>query len=86
MIIDGKKVLQVVDKGTRFSAVRFLENKSRITMWKTLIERSVEIYTRLPNRILVDQGSNPGPSFVHMAHLREVKLKKLNSNLKTVLR
>ena len=70
MKIDGKKVLHVVDEGTRFSAARFLDDESTVTVWKTLIECWVAIYTGLPNRIIVDQGSNFGPTFIHMAHHR----------------
>lgn len=55
-------------EGTRFSAARFLEDESTGTIWNTLMECWVTIYTGLLNRILVDQGSNLGPSFVHMAH------------------
>lgn len=72
MKIDEKKVIHVVDEGKRFSAARFLEDESLSTIWKTLIECWVTIYTGLPNRMLVDQGSNLGPSFVHMAHLQRV--------------
>lgn len=74
MTIDGKKVLHVVDEGTRFSAARFLDDESTATVWKTLIECWVAIYTGLPNRIIVDQGSNFGPSFIHMAHLRGINV------------
>lgn len=70
MTIDAKKVLHVVDEGTRFSAARFLDDESTATIWKNLIKCWVSIYTGLPNRIIVDQGSHFGPSFVHMAHLR----------------
>ena len=38
MSIDGKKVLHVVDEGTRFSAARFLKDETTNTIWKTLIE------------------------------------------------
>lgn len=37
MPIDGKKVLQIVDEGTRFSAARFLEDESTARIWNTLI-------------------------------------------------
>ena len=76
MTIDGKKVLHVVDEGTRFSAARFLDDESTVTVWKTLIECWVAIYTGLPNRIIVDQGSNFGPTFIHMAHQRGVDVEQ----------
>lgn len=39
------------------------------------------IYTGLLNRILVDQGSNFGPSFVHMANLQRVNGEKSEAEL-----
>lgn len=70
MTIDGKKVLDVVDEGTRFSDARFLADERTSAVWKTLLECWVTIYTGLPNRMLVDQVTNIGPSFIHMAHIR----------------
>lgn len=72
MTIDGQKILHVVDEGTRFSVAQLLEDESNETIWNTLIKCWLTIYTGLPNRILVDQGRNLGPLFVHMSHLRRV--------------
>ena len=57
MYLDGKPVLHIVDEGTRFSAARFLPDVFTKTIWKSILECWAAIYTRLPNRMLVNQGS-----------------------------
>lgn len=57
MYIGGKPVLHIVDEGTKFIAARFLLDVSTKTVWRTLLEIWVKIYTGLPNRMVVDQGS-----------------------------
>ena len=65
MYIDGKRVLHIVDKGTHFSAAQFLSDVSTKTIWKIILHCWATIYTGLPNRVLVDQGSTFGPLFIY---------------------
>ena len=58
MILDGEPVLHIVDEATKFSAARFLPNTETKTIWNILLSCWASIYTGLPNKILVDQGSN----------------------------
>jgi len=67
MYLDGLPVLHVIDEGTRFSAARFLPNVETKTVWRVFLECWVTIYTGLPQKILVDQGSNFGPLFASIA-------------------
>lgn len=62
MYIDSSPVLHIVDEGTRFAVARFLPDMSTKTVWDTLLSCWASIYTGLPNRILVDQGTNLGKS------------------------
>lgn len=51
-----KSVLHVVDRGTHFSAARFLSGESAETVWNTFIECWVSIYVGFPNVLSHDQG------------------------------
>lgn len=62
MYLGNDPVLHIVDEGTRFSAATFLSSCSSEVIWKSLLKCWATIYTGLPNRILVDQGSELGKS------------------------
>ena len=73
--IDSKPVLHIVDEGTRFSAAKFVPDVSTKTLWSTILECWAMIYTRLPNRMLVDQGSYSGETFATLGALSNVDVK-----------
>lgn len=76
MYLGNSPVLHIVDDGTKFSAARFLPDMSTQTIWETLMQCWASIYTGLPNRILVDQGSNMGKSepFISLAARANVEV------------
>lgn len=67
MYLDGRPLLHVVDEGTHMSAAQFLPNKSTKSVWNAFLKCWCNIYTGMPNRILVDQGTEFGSTFVHLA-------------------
>lgn len=75
MYLDIRPILHIIDEGTRLSAARFLPDVSTKTIWSTILEYWAFIYTSLPNRMLVDQGSQVSSLFVHIGALsnRQVK-------------
>lgn len=74
MYIDGKPVLHIVDDGTHFGAARFLPDVSTGTIWSTLLKCWSTIYSGLPNRILTEQGTAFGDSFVYLAAVCNVQV------------
>ena len=52
-----KPVLHVVDRGTHFSAARFVASESAESIWNTFLECWVSIYVGFPNVISHDHGS-----------------------------
>ena len=76
MYIESMPILHIVDESTRFFAARFLPNVSTKAIWDTLLSCWASIYTGLPNRILVDQGSNVGKSepFISLAARANVEV------------
>lgn len=76
MYIEGKPVLHIIDESTKFSAARFIPNKKVDTIWKTLIKCWVSIYTGMPNRMLVDRGSEFGNLFINLAAENNIKVDK----------
>lgn len=76
MYIDNRPILHIVDASTHFSAARFLPNVSVKTIWSVLVDCWFCIYTGLPNRILVDQGTSFGESFVQLARASDVQVNK----------
>ena len=76
MYINGKAILHIVDEGTHLSAARFLADVSTKTIWKTILECWACIYTGLPNRMLVDQGSAFGPLFVSIGAISNVDVQR----------
>lgn len=67
MYIDNKPVLHIVDKGTRFRAVRFLSTVYTEYIWKYICYFWAAVYTDLPNKIITYQGSQFGDKFIQMA-------------------
>ena len=57
MSINKRYVLQIVDIGTRFSAAKFVTDKSAETVWNTFLSIWVLPYTGVPHIIRHDQGS-----------------------------
>ena len=76
MYVDGKPVLHIVDEITKFRAAKFLPDVSTKNIWRTLLEIWVMIYTGLPNRMIVDQGSAFGGLFVDLAALGNVEVER----------
>ena len=72
--IDGKPVLHIVDEGTRFSAARFVPDVSTNTIWSTILDCWALIYTGLPNRMLVDQGTHLGDAFKNLGALANISV------------
>ena len=68
----SKPVLHIVDEGTKFSAAVILPDISTSTVWETILTCWANIYTGLPNRVLVDQGTNFGNTFVQIAFIADV--------------
>ena len=62
MYIGTSPVLHVVDGETEFSAASFLRTASSDEIWATCLKCWATIYTGLPNRLMVDQGSAFGKS------------------------
>ena len=69
-------ILHIIDEGTRFSSAVRLKNMETKTVWNALITSWTSIYTGLPNRIIVDQGSNFGDSFIRMASLDGIQVER----------
>lgn len=76
MYIDGDPVLHIIDEGTRFSAARFVPNLQAGTLWKTILESWATIYTGIPHRILVDQGSSFGEPFANLCNIGGVEVER----------
>ena len=76
MYVDGKPVLHILDEGTKFSAAKFLPDVSTKTIWRTLLQIWVMIYTGLPDRMMVNQGSAFGGLFVDLAALGNVEVER----------
>lgn len=76
MYIGNDPVLHVVNEGTRFGAARFLRDVSTKTIWTTLLECWATIYTGLPNRIIVDQGSQFGDLFISIGEASNVMVER----------
>ena len=76
MYINSLPVWHILDESTRFSAARFLPNMSTYAVWDALLRCRASICTGLPNRILVDQGSNLGKSepFISLAARANVEV------------
>jgi hypothetical protein len=56
--IDGKPVLHIVDKGTRYQAGKWLQNISAKHTWDTLKMCWIDTYLGPPDQITTDAGKN----------------------------
>lgn len=76
MYIGSSPVLQMVDDKTKFSAAAFLSNVTSEHIWDAFLRCWAAIYTGLPIRILVDQGSQLGKSqlFASIVEIHNVEL------------
>ena len=72
MYLDGKPVLHLVDAETHFSAARFFPDVSTGTVWSAIVECWSSVYTGLPNKIRVDQGTAFGASFISLTKASDV--------------
>ena len=76
MYIGEKLVLHVVDEGAHFSASRFLDEVLTLATWQAIPECLLCIYTALPNKMLVGQGSAFGDLFIAMGRLQDVEVER----------
>lgn len=67
IFIDERPAIKVLDEGTHMSADQFIPNKSSKSDWSTFLKCWCDIYIGIPKRILVDQGTEFGNTFVHLA-------------------
>ena len=74
MYLDGKPVLHLVDAETHFSAASFIPDVSTRTVWSTIVECWSSVYTGLPNKIEVDQGTAFGDGFIGIAKASDVSV------------
>eukprot|EP00180_Rhodochaete_pulchella_P004061 Plantae.Rhodophyta-Rhodochaete_pulchella.ctg74856.p1 GENE.Plantae.Rhodophyta-Rhodochaete_pulchella.ctg74856~~Plantae.Rhodophyta-Rhodochaete_pulchella.ctg74856.p1 ORF type:complete len:209 (+),score=12.17 Plantae.Rhodophyta-Rhodochaete_pulchella.ctg74856:155-781(+) len=74
MYLEGKPVLHLVDDGTHFSAARFIPDVSTKTIWSTILQRWATVYTGLPNKLSVDQGTCFSPLFASIASMSNVQV------------
>lgn len=80
MYIEGKPVLHEIDKGTHLRSAQFLPNKSSQSIWNAFLRCWANIYVGMPNCILVDQGTEFGDLFVHLAAENCTIVEKMASN------
>lgn len=76
MYIDGDPILHIIDEGTHFNAARFLPDVGTDTIWKTILLSWTSIYTGMPHRILVDQGSAFGEPFANLCRVGGVEVQR----------
>lgn len=63
MYLDNKSVLHIVDEGAKLSAAQLLSEVFTRNIWKTFVSFWVNIYTVLPYKIVVDDGTTFGRMF-----------------------
>lgn len=56
MQLSKRKVLHIVNRDTKFSAVAFISTQSTAAVWQTFMDRWVTIYVGFLSKITVDQG------------------------------
>ena len=74
--LDGKPVLHIVDEAMRFYPARFLTKMSKDAIWDSIVLCWSSVYTRLPDNIMVDEGSQFRKVFAELAALRDVNIQK----------
>ena len=55
--LDSKPAVHVIDRGTRYSIAKFIENHSAEHLWNIIVEHWVCLFSRFPDIIAHDQGS-----------------------------
>ena len=78
MYIGHSPVLHIGDEETKFSAAAFLPSAGTDDIWKTFLLNWSTIYTGMPNRMIIDQGSALGRSsvFAELADDADIVLEK----------
>ena len=57
MFLEGKSVLHVVDRDTKFSAAVFLRSETTEETWETFMRIRISVYIGFPDTIDTDQGT-----------------------------
>lgn len=55
--------LQLVEKGTKFSAAFFLNDESTIEIWNDLMRIWISMYIGFTDKVAVDQGPQLDPLY-----------------------
>lgn len=76
MYLNEDPVLHIFDERTHFRTAKFVPNIQAITLWKTVLNSWETIYTGMPHRIVVDQGSSFGEPFTNLARMGGVKIQR----------
>ena len=76
MYLDGAPVLHIIDESTHFSVAKFLPRISTNAIWHTILNSWATIYTGLPHRILVNQGSSFGDGFAELCHIGGIDVER----------
>ena len=76
MYLDGRPVLHIVDKSTRFSAARFLTKMTTDAVWEAIVLCWSSIYTGLPESGMVDEGAQFRNVFAKLTALHDIKMEK----------
>ena len=79
MYLDGKPELHLVDDATRLSATQFLESVSTVDIWESILYFWATLYTGLPHKFIVYQGSQFQKTFAELATLHDVSVKQTGS-------
>lgn len=74
MYINGNNIIHIFDEKTKFSNAEFFPDISTRNVWKIILKFWCKIYTGLPNRIIVDKGSQFGKLFVDIYKLSNVQV------------
>ena len=85
MYIDGNPVFHLIHDDTQFSAAQFLPKISSISIWECILTCWDTVYTGLPNKFTVDQGSQFQKTFAELAALQDVKVVQTGIQSQNVL-
>ena len=73
--MDKSPILHVVDDEIKFYAAAWLSDASSKTIWTTFLLCWATIYTGLPNRLMVDQGSALGKNGIFASLVEDSNIK-----------
>lgn len=76
MYLKNRPVLHLVGEGTDLSAAKFVPDLSRATFWTNILEFLATVYTSLPYKIVVDQGSAFGDLFASLGATSKVDVQR----------